>query len=191
MAWLGGRKVVDMNASLKRLRLDDSSVVYYDKVCSFSYASPSLVSCLPPWTSSRGRVSGPRNDESHNRDVFLHLSIIYPQCLLATGGAPKNLPVLETAAPEVQVKVSVFRRLYDYANLDGVLLEKNVKDIVVVGGGFLGSELAVALAHRGREHGVRVTQIYREKGNMAKVPQYYPVSWSFSSATTTHFPNVM
>lgn len=91
------------------------------------------------------------------------------QCLLATGGAPKNLPVLETAAPEVQAKVSVFRRLHDYANLDGVLLEKNVKDIVVVGGGFLGSELAVALAHRGREHGVRVTQIYREKGNMAKV----------------------
>lgn len=49
VAWLGGRKVVDMNASLKRLRLDDSSVVYYDKACSsFSFTSSFSLASGPP-----------------------------------------------------------------------------------------------------------------------------------------------
>lgn len=48
----------------------------------------------------------------------------------------------------------------------------------MVGGGFLGSEMAVALAHKGRVHGTDVTQVFPEKGNMAKVLPEYLSQWS-------------
>lgn len=61
---------------------------------------------------------------------------------MATGGSPKHLP------NQTNVKnVTTFRTVDDLRKLDAVA-KKNAH-IVVVGGGFLGSELAVALAHRG------------------------------------------
>ena len=65
------------------------------------------------------------------------------QVLLATGGSPKHLP------NQSNVKnVTTFRTVDDLRKLDSIA--KKDAHIVVVGGGFLGSELAVALAHRGK-----------------------------------------
>ena len=74
--------------------------------------------------------------------------ISYDKCLLATGGKPKNLPIFSEAPPPVQEKVSLYRSIPDYQKLDELV--GSVGSILVVGGGFLGSELAVGMANRGK-----------------------------------------
>ena len=76
--------------------------------------------------------------------------ISFDKCLLATGGRPRNLPVFREAPADVRERVSLYRSIPDYQKLDG-LVEK-AESILVVGGGFLGSELAVGMASRGRFH---------------------------------------
>lgn len=70
----------------------------------------------------------------------------YGKVLLATGGVPKTLPVLQSAG---EGKVTTYRSVEDFKKLHQ-LVKSADKKIAVVGGGFLGSELAVALAHFGK-----------------------------------------
>ena len=63
------------------------------------------------------------------------------------GGVPKTLPLFQGAGAEVQKHVSVYRQIPDFLTLDKLASTK--QSVLVVGGGFLGSELAVALASRG------------------------------------------
>jgi NADPH-dependent 2,4-dienoyl-CoA reductase/sulfur reductase-like enzyme len=83
-------------------------------------------------------------------------SYAYERLLLATGGRPRRLP-------EADPGVVYFRTLADYRRLraeapDGA-------SAVVVGGGFIGSELAAALA----TNGVRVTIVFPEAGIGARL----------------------
>lgn len=70
----------------------------------------------------------------------------YGKVLLATGGVPKTLPVLQGAG---EGKVTTYRSVEDFKKLHQLVKSSN-KKIAVVGGGFLGSELSVALAHYGK-----------------------------------------
>ncbi len=70
--------------------------------------------------------------------------IAYDKCLLATGGKPKPLAVLDRNAM-LRRKVSLFRDINDFYRLEDIVKRGN--RIAIVGGGFLGSELACALAH--------------------------------------------
>lgn len=74
------------------------------------------------------------------------MEISYDKCLLATGGTPKNLPVF--GDDNLKERVSLYRSIPDYQKLDD-LVDK-AESILVVGGGFLGSELAVGIASRGK-----------------------------------------
>lgn len=69
----------------------------------------------------------------------------YGKVLLATGGIPKTLPVLKGAG---EGKITTFRSVEDFKKLHS-LVKSADKKIVIVGGGFLGSELAVAVSHYG------------------------------------------
>lgn len=87
-------------------------------------------------------------------DVFNRKAILtdgteikYGECLLATGSSPKSLDVIERAPLKVQEKCSVFKTIEDYENLKKIV-DKS-KSIAIIGGGFLGSELACALAKYG------------------------------------------
>ncbi|KAF0292040.1 Apoptosis-inducing factor 1, mitochondrial [Amphibalanus amphitrite] len=98
--------------------------------------------------------------------------ITYDKCLLATGGQPRSMPALEP----VKDKVTLFRTIDDYRRLDEVV--NNAKSLVIIGGGFLGSELACALGRKGKQTGMSVTQSFPEPGNMGRVLPEYLSNWT-------------
>jgi 3-phenylpropionate/trans-cinnamate dioxygenase ferredoxin reductase subunit len=97
----------------------------------------------------------------------------YEKLLLATGGSPRRLPFGEGS-------IIYFRTLADYQRLRALTHER--ERFAVIGGGFIGSEIAAALAMNGKhvvivfpETGIgalayppdlshAVTQLYRDKG---------------------------
>ncbi len=94
----------------------------------------------------------------------------YERLLLATGGAPRRLPYQDD-------RVVYFRTYQDYRRLRAAV-DAKVRRIAVIGGGFIGSELAAALAM----NGVPTTMIFPEAGICARafppdlaafVTQYY------------------
>src|SRR5205823_10038520 len=76
----------------------------------------------------------------------------YDKLLLATGGTPRRLPFGGDS-------VVYFRTLDDYRRL-----RRGGKRAVVIGGGFIGSEIAAALPIDGRE----VTMVFPEDGICAR-----------------------
>jgi len=80
----------------------------------------------------------------------------YEKLLLATGGTPRRLPFGGEA-------VNYFRTLDDYQRLR-LWSEKGAK-FAVIGGGFIGSEVAAALAMNGRQ----VVEIFPEEGLSARI----------------------
>ena len=81
----------------------------------------------------------------------------YEKLLLATGGRPRHLPGSTGA------EIVYFRRLADYRRLRA--LADRGADFVVLGGGFIGSELAAAV----RGAGCRVTLVFPEAGIGARL----------------------
>lgn len=96
--------------------------------------------------------------------------IHFDKFLLATGGVPKG-PKSVSATLGMSVlkeKVGVFRRLDDYRSLRENV-EKEEKGVVVIGGGFLGTELAIALSSVSDN----VTLVMTEVGVLCRVlPRY-------------------
>ncbi|KAI8638177.1 apoptosis-inducing factor, mitochondrion-associated, C-term-domain-containing protein [Parasitella parasitica] len=114
------------------------------------------------------------NVEDHTVTLDDGSVIYYNKVLLATGGQPKKLPT----QTEESDHVTTFRDIRDFQKLDKIA--KDGAHIAVVGGGFLGSELAVALAHRSGKENLKVTQIFPEDGNMANVFPGYLTKWTTS-----------
>jgi len=83
----------------------------------------------------------------------------YRQLLLATGGRPRRLNV-EGGDHEA---IRYFRYLEDYLFLEGRI--EHFRHALVLGGGFIGCELAAALRHAGKE----VTLLYPEEYPLSKV----------------------
>ncbi|CAL1573749.1 unnamed protein product [Knipowitschia caucasica] len=102
--------------------------------------------------------------------------ISYDKCLIATGGIPRNLQVIEKAGDEVMKRTTLFRKIEDFKSLGNV--SRNVKSITIIGGGFLGSEIACALGRRSAETDLEVVQMFPEKGNMGKVLPEYLSNWT-------------
>ncbi|HEX9080493.1 MAG TPA: FAD-dependent oxidoreductase [Desulfuromonadaceae bacterium] len=80
----------------------------------------------------------------------------YDRLLLATGGSPRRMPVADDG-------VIYFRTLDDYRRLRA--LSDAEGKFVVIGGGFIGSEVAAALAMNGRQ----VTMLFPEPGIASRV----------------------
>ncbi|KAI7858497.1 apoptosis-inducing factor, mitochondrion-associated, C-term-domain-containing protein [Circinella umbellata] len=112
------------------------------------------------------------NVEDHTVTLADGSVIYYNKVLLATGGEPKKLP----GQSEKSDKITTFRTVSDFKKLDQIA--KDGAHIAVIGGGFLGSELAVALAKRGEKEKLTVTQVFPEEGNMANVFPSYLTKWT-------------
>jgi NADPH-dependent 2,4-dienoyl-CoA reductase/sulfur reductase-like enzyme len=93
----------------------------------------------------------------------------YEKLLLATGGAPRRLP---PGAGED--RIVYFRTLADFRRLR----DEPGRRVVVIGGGFIGSEIAASLAATGRQ----VTMVFPEAGIGARA---YPAD--LSAAVTRYF----
>ncbi|KAK7164270.1 hypothetical protein R3I94_002860 [Phoxinus phoxinus] len=102
--------------------------------------------------------------------------ISYEKCLIATGGVPRNLQVIDRAGQEVTKRTTLFRKIEDFRSLEKI--SREVKSITIIGGGFLGSELACAMGRRSADPGLEVIQMFPEKGNMGKVLPEYLSNWT-------------
>ncbi|KFP33690.1 hypothetical protein N325_07576, partial [Colius striatus] len=114
--------------------------------------------------------------------------ISYDKCLIATGRQSFFCAIGEQEEGETfpflswrVVLVSKGETGGKYLIEDFKSLEKisrEVKSITIIGGGFLGSELACALGRRARTRGLEVIQLFPENGNMGKVLPEYLSNWT-------------
>ncbi|XP_053662500.1 apoptosis-inducing factor 1, mitochondrial [Anopheles marshallii] len=144
------------------------------------YIDPSKLSDAP-----NGGVAVARGYEVHRLDVANRKAILtdgteitYDKCLIATGARPKNLPIFESAPRDVRERVTLFKSVHDFEQLSSKLGDGC--RVAIVGGGFLGSELACALSksEQTRKKKVEVFQLFHEGGNMAKILPEYLSSWT-------------
>jgi len=85
----------------------------------------------------------------------------YDKLLLATGGTPRII----TGQEEYPEQITTFRTIDDFKNLNEKS-KKGIKDITIVGGSFLGTELAFALSKNTRS---KITQVYLEPEPLARM----------------------
>ncbi|CAB1352766.1 unnamed protein product [Coregonus sp. 'balchen'] len=88
--------------------------------------------------------------------------ISYDKCLIATGGVPRNLQVIERAGEEVTKRTTLFRKVEDFKSLDKV--SRDTKSITIIGGA--------------ADSDLEVVQMFPEKGNMGKVLPEYLSNWT-------------
>ncbi|CAB3980729.1 apoptosis-inducing factor 1, mitochondrial [Paramuricea clavata] len=119
------------------------------------------------------------NPRSHKIKLHNGKEIGYDKLLLATGGTPKSLKVFEEAGSDVKKRTTLYRSIANLQALDKVT--KKAKSVAIIGGGFLGSELACALGHRGLKSGIDITQIFPEEGNMGRILPGYLSKWTTES----------
>jgi programmed cell death 8 (apoptosis-inducing factor) len=101
--------------------------------------------------------------------------ITYDRCLIATAGKDRGLWAVDRRkiSYSLRDRINTCSTIYDFEQLDNLHNIMANKHVSVVGGGFLGTELALALAVRGRETGMTVSQIYAEKGPLCRyIPNY-------------------
>jgi apoptosis-inducing factor 1 len=102
--------------------------------------------------------------------------LTYDKCLIATGSVPKTVDVFDRAPAKVRERIHSYKTIKDFESVKKHV--ENAKTIAVVGNGFLGSELACALAHYGQNGRLKVYQLFAENGNMAKVLPDYLSRWT-------------
>lgn len=142
------------------------------------YIHPSKLSDEPNGGVAIVRGYTVKKIDVQNRIAFLNdgTEIKYGKCLIATGSRPKTLPEFENASSNIKQRVSLFRTIEDYSNLKRNV--DNSKSVAIIGGGFLGSELACALAKYGEDKKLEVYQIFHEAGNMGKVLPEFLSKWT-------------
>lgn len=84
-----------------------------------------------------------------NVHIYISSNIYYIQyyfVYVVIGSKPRQLEVLAQSKPSVQRHVSVYRGAQDFKDLLEIV--NCSQNIAIIGGGFLGSELACALTRR-------------------------------------------
>ncbi|TMW58910.1 hypothetical protein Poli38472_007055 [Pythium oligandrum] len=74
--------------------------------------------------------------------------IQYEKCLIACSGRPRHFYVLdrERISYEIKDRINTCTTLHDFEQLDALSKRPDIKRVTIVGGGFLGTEVATALA---------------------------------------------
>jgi len=166
---VGGGMVADAAAKAIRERDAEASIGIVGEEPTVPFARPALSKKL--WTDPRFDFDDAALRTEGDTRITLHLAqhVVsvdvdahtvstdaggtygYGRLLLATGGHPRRVPGLEPGE-----RVLYFRTLRDYERLR--TLAQDRPHVVVVGGGFVGSELAAALV----QHECRVTLVHAD-----------------------------
>ncbi|WP_336625978.1 MULTISPECIES: NAD(P)/FAD-dependent oxidoreductase [unclassified Microbacterium] len=175
---IGGGMVADAAARGIRERDDGATIAIISDDIDEPYTRPALSKKL--WTDPdftweqvpldtaadtgatillRTHVSALRPD-AHEIETDAGDTLSYATALLATGGDPVRLPIERADASD---RVIAFRTAEDYRHLRA--LAARVDRIAVVGGGYIGSELAAALV----QQGVDTVLVHSTKGLGADV----------------------
>lgn len=99
--------------------------------------------------------------------------ISYDKCLLATGGKPRIPPPFDEAETEVLKKVTFYRNTFDFQELEEMIQEGELTCLAIVGGGLLGTELAVALKERTKDLSITIVNVVKDVGNLTKILPTY------------------
>jgi len=112
-------------------------------------------------------------------------AVSYGKCLLASAGKPREFYVLDSSkvSYSLRSKINTCESVHDFVELDNLIKTSQVNPsshidhVTVVGGGFLGCEIASALASKTEEDGeqlIRVPQIFVEDGALQRyLPSYF------------------
>ncbi|GJQ13586.1 hypothetical protein GpartN1_g5377.t1 [Galdieria partita] len=106
------------------------------------------------------------------------LEIFYNKLLLATGGKPNASELVNTSSidPSIRDSIITFRRISDFEHLYNSFINPKYRNITILGGGFLGSELACSLQNRLNQENQRnkqITLLCPEAGVLGKfLPRY-------------------
>uniref|UniRef100_A0A7S3EML7 FAD/NAD(P)-binding domain-containing protein n=1 Tax=Rhodosorus marinus TaxID=101924 RepID=A0A7S3EML7_9RHOD len=99
----------------------------------------------------------------------------YQSLLIATGGKahPVESVHQDLGSDALQHRVMSFRTIDDFKALDKLVRDPNTKSVCIVGGGFLGAELACSLKRIAKLNDVQVTLMFPEPGPLFKlIPRY-------------------
>lgn len=104
--------------------------------------------------------------------------IHFNKCLIATGAKPKLSSVFEAAKSDIKTanRVKMYRDIYDFEEAHDMF--EKATDVAIIGGGFLGSELACAMSRTDKNNEKKVYQIFKETGNMGKILPEYLSAWT-------------
>ncbi|CAG9767010.1 unnamed protein product [Ceutorhynchus assimilis] len=141
--------------------------------------------CKSLMSTENGGVAVARGWNITHLDVMEKLAYLedgsaikYNKCLIATGAMPRLTPVFEVALadPNIRDHIKLFRNVDDFRDVFEAF--DQAKSVAVVGGGFLGSELACAFGRRDKKRNKYIYQIFRETGNMGKILPEYLSLWT-------------
>ena len=118
--------------------------------------------------------------DAENKRILLEdgTEVCYDKCLLATAGKPRQFYVLDSnrIAYTLKDRINPVTTLADFQQLEQLLRNEksNVMNVSVVGGGFLGCEIASALASSKRAgKPLNVQQIFVESSPLSRyLPEY-------------------
>lgn len=106
------------------------------------------------------------------------MEIFYQKLLLATGGKPSVSELVNTSAidPRIRDSIVTFRNIADFEHLYSSFVNPKHRNITILGGGFLGSELACSLQTKLKQHNEsskQITLLCPEAGVLGKfLPRY-------------------
>lgn len=143
------------------------------------------IDCSVLMTSPNGGVAVARGWTVTHLDAVERLAYLedgtaiqYDKCLVATGATPRLSAVFQAACADDRIndKIKLYRNIEDFEEVLEAYEESN--KIAIVGGGFLGSELACAMGRKDKGHKKTIYQIFREGGNMGKILPEYLSFWT-------------
>lgn len=117
-----------------------------------------------------------------NKRILLQdgTQVHYDKCLLANAGKPRNFYVLNSNRMSYMLKdrINTCTTISDFEQLDSILKnastpDSSIMNVSVIGGGFLGTEIASSLATDKRSKQLNVQQIFVESYPLARyLPEY-------------------
>ena len=114
--------------------------------------------------------------DAESRTVHLHdgTTVSYDKCLLASAGEPREFYVLDSNQIPFSLrnKINTLTKLQNFIELDVALKNEEVEHLTVIGGGFMGTELACSIADHAKDH-TKVSHVMVESGVLQRyLPKY-------------------